>query len=364
MLIAIDGFEIGENSTGVGRVTDNIVRWLVDIMPEHEFLLFTREKIKRYLGKNITQHVISSPAKYFRWQNGPFVKRIRKADPDILIAPNYTVPFFNRWKTVLIEHDVSFVSHPEWFSKKEATGKKYLVKRSLKKSTVVVTMSAFSRDEIIKNFRIESDKINVMYLGVEDKFQKIPEDETSIWKEKRGLKNKKIIGYLGSVFNRRNIPLLVESVELVRNELPEVVLYIIGEDRTYPPQNIARVLNRDWIKWETSIEEKDLPLFYSSADAFAFLSEYEGFGLPPLEALACGTVPVLLNRASLKEIFRDMAILVDDPDVMEVKKALKAAITDEGKKEVILGRFEEKRPYYSWDRAACEFFSFIKKCAA
>lgn len=364
MLIAIDGFEIGENSTGVGRVTDNIVRWLVDLMPEHEFLLFTREKIKSYLGKNITQHVISSPAKYFRWQNGPFVKKITKADPDILIAPNYTVPFFNKWKTVLIEHDVSFVSHPEWFSKKEATVKKYLVKRSLKKSTVVVTMSAFSRDEIIKNFRIESDKINVMYLGVEDKFQKIPEDETNIWKEKRGLKNKKIIGYLGSVFNRRNIPLLVESVELVRNELPEVVLYIIGEDRTYPPQNIARVLNRDWIKWETSIEEKDLPLFYSSADAFAFLSEYEGFGLPPLEALACGTVPVLLNRASLKEIFRDMAIMVDDPDVMEVKKALKAAITDEGKKEVLLGRFEEKRPYYSWSRVAREFFSFIKKCAA
>ncbi|UCE39989.1 MAG: glycosyltransferase family 4 protein [Candidatus Aminicenantes bacterium] len=364
MLIAVDGFEMGENATGVGRVINNILRCLLDLMPEHEFLLFTREKMQRYPGKNITQHVISSPSKYFRWQNGPFVKRVKEADPDILIAPNYTVPFFNRWKTVLFEHDISFVSHPEWFSKKEAIVKKQLVKRSLKKSAIVVTISAFSRDEIIKNFRIASGKIHILHLGVEDKFQKMPEDETRIWKQKKGLKDKKIIGYLGSIFNRRNIPLLVEAVELVRNELPEIVLYIIGEDRTHPPQNIARMLNRDWIKWEASIEEKDLPLFYSSADVFTFLSEYEGFGLPPLEALACGTVPVLLNRASLKEIFKDMAIMVDNPDVMAVKRALKEAITDEGKREVLLGRFEEKRPYYSWARAARELFAFIKKCTA
>ena len=78
MLIAVDGFEMGENATGVGRVTDNIVSRLVDLMPEHEFLLYTREKIQGYPGNNITQHVISSPAKYFRWQNGPFVKRAKK----------------------------------------------------------------------------------------------------------------------------------------------------------------------------------------------------------------------------------------------------------------------------------------------
>jgi glycosyltransferase involved in cell wall biosynthesis len=353
---------MGENTTGVGRVTENLLRELMNLMPQHEFLLFTRDEIQKFPGKNLAHHVISSPLKYFRWQNGPLMKRLKKADPDILIAPNYTAPFFSRWKIALFEHDVSFVSHPEWFTKRESMVKKHLVKRSLKQAAVVVTLSAFSKNEILRNFKIASDKIQIMHLGVEDKFQRLPQEEADVWKEKKGLKGKKIIGFLGSVFNRRNVPLLVESVEQVRKQLPEVVLYIVGEDKTHPPQNISRLLRRDWIIWENSIAEKDLPLFYSSADAFAFLSEYEGFGLPPMEALACGTVPVLLNRASLREIFSEMAFMVDRLDVKEVKEALESAITDEGRRETMLSRFEEKRSYYSWPRAAREFFSFLQKC--
>jgi glycosyltransferase involved in cell wall biosynthesis len=353
---------MGEKATGVGRVTDNLVRELILLMPDNEFLIFTKERVQEYPEKNITQHIISSPLKYFRWQNGPFAKRIKKAKPDILIAPNYTVPLFGRCQSVLIEHDVSFVSHPEWFSLKEAIVKKHLVKRSLKKATVVVTMSAFSKQEILRNFTVAPDKVHIMHLGIEDKFQKMPADEISFWKEKKGLKNKKFIGYLGSVFNRRNIPLLVESVALLRNEFPEVVLYIIGTDRSHPPQNITHVLDKDWIKWETSIAEKDLPLFYSSADAFAFLSEYEGFGLPPMEALACGTVPVLLNKASLKEVFSDMAIMINEPNALDVKRALHTAVTEEETKRILLNRFEEKRSYFSWHRAAREFCAFLEGC--
>ncbi|UCC38299.1 MAG: glycosyltransferase family 4 protein [Candidatus Aminicenantes bacterium] len=360
MKVAVDCYEVVEYSTGVGRVIDNILISLIDILPEFSFFVFTREHIKKYSDKNVNQSVIPSPKGYFRWQNGPFIKKLKDIEPDLLIAPNYTIPFFNRWKSIVIEHDISFVTHPEWFSKKEAVMKKYLVKRSLKKSTSILTVSEFSKNEIIKNFDINPEKIKVFLHGVEDRFKRRSENEINEWKEQKGLKNTKIIGYLGSIFNRRNIPLLVESVNRIREELPDTILYVIGKDLTHPPQNISKLLNKDWIKWDAVIDDAELSLFYSSIDAFAYLSEYEGFGLPPLEVLACGTVPVLLNKTSLKEIYKDMAIMVDVPDVHKIKEALMTAIKDEERKEAVLSRFSEKRPQFSWPKIAKEFSLLIE----
>ena len=129
---------------------------------------------------------------------------------------------------------------------------------------------------------------------------------------------------------------------------------------THPPQDVDRLLDRGWIRWEKTVKDSELPIFFSSLDAFAYLSEYEGFGLPPLEALACGTVPVLLNKSSLKEIYQGLAILVDDKEVFGVKNALKTAVMDEKGKQAIMNRFQDKRHRFSWKKAAAGFSSLIK----
>ncbi len=356
----MDCYEVTEFSTGVGRVINAILRCLIDIFPDDKFFIFTREKVEEYSGANINQVVISSPEGYFRWQNGPFVRSLKETKPDILIASNYTLPLFNRWKSILFEYDVSFVVHPEWFSRREAFVRKALVRRSLRKASAVVTISEFSRNEIVKNFKVNPEKIKVISLGVEDKFERSSDDETNAWKEVKGLKDKKIIGYLGSIFNRRNIPLLVDGVNLLREKIPEAVLYIIGDDRTHPSQNIEQLLDRDWIRWETSMREEELPIFYSAIDTFAYLSEYEGFGLPPLEALACGAVPVVLDRSSLREVYQGLAVMVDDPKTIPVREALERAMTDDKEKQNILERFEERRSQHEWPKIAEEFSLMIK----
>lgn len=360
MKIAVDCYEVVEYSTGVGRVIDNILISLIEILPEYNFFVFTQEKIEKYHGNNIKQVVIPSNRGYIRWQNGPFIKKLKEIEPDILIASNYTLPFFNRWKSIIFVYDVSFASHPEWYSKREGIKKRYLVKKSLKRSTAVVTISEFSKNEIIKNFDLNPRKIKILPLGVEERFQRSSVDNIDKWKEKKAQKSKNVIGYLGSIFNRRNIPLLVESVNLMRNELPETVLYIIGKDRTHPPQNIRQLLDKDWIRWDKAMKDTELPLFYSSIDAFAYLSEYEGFGLPPLEALACGTVPVLLNKTSLNEIYQGMAVMIDDPNVFKIKEALKTAVTDKREKQAILSRFYERKHQFSWAKTAYELSLVVK----
>lgn len=361
MKIAVDCYEVTKYSTGVGRVIDNFLRNLFCLLPEDTFFILTREKIQGYSENQAIQHIIPWKKGYIRWQNGPFVKRLKKIKPDLLIASNYTLPFFNRWPSILLVYDISVIAHPEWYRKKITFTRKFLLERSLEKSTLVIAPSEFTKGEILKFFKIKAEKVKVVSCGVNDAFSRCSASSIVEWKKKKGLENKKIIGYLGSIFARRNMPLLVGAADLLRKEFPETVLYVIGKDMTHPPQNIGRLLDKDWVKWEMFIPENELSLFYSAIDVFAYPSEYEGFGLPPLEALFCGSIPVVLKRSSFDEIYKDMAIMVDEPEVVTIKEALKRAMTDERAKLEILNRFSQKRLQFSWQKTSSEFSSIIQK---
>lgn len=361
MRIAVDGYEITKSFTGVGRVIVSLLPYLADFMPEDDFFVFFRGSSAFFVKPNITWQTLQPDHGYFRWQNGLLYRSLKRMEPDIFLAFNYTRPLFGREKTVLFEHDVSFAAHPEWFPSNEVIKKKFLVRRSVRKCDQVVTVSFFSKSEILKYFPVKDEQLQVIYHGVEDRFQPVPAQNVREWKESKGLQDKKIIGYLGSIFNRRHIPELVESIALIRQKMPDVTLFIIGKDLTYPPLDLDRILSHDWIKWEKNCPDEDLPIFYSALEAFAYLSEYEGFGLPPLEALACGTVPVLLNMTSLKEVFKDMAVMVEEPDVSSIKAGLETALCDLIYRETLLKRFSEARPRFSWKNAARDLREIIGK---
>jgi len=359
--IAVDCYEAGTRAKGVGRSIESVLKELVPLMPDDEFITLSREPIDKYVPSGITQHVLSPDKGYFRWQNGPFQRKLKEIQPDILVASNYTLPVLNRRKSILIVYDVSFVSHPEWYSTKDSLKRKYLVQRSVRKADYVVVISRTVKGELMKYLDIEPGKIEVLYLGVDNKFQKSPENRILEWKQQKGLGNKLVVGYLGSIFNRRHIPVLIKSVECLRKALPNLVLYLIGQDMTHPPQDIASLVKKDWICWEDRLENEDVPLDYSALDVFAYISEYEGFGLPPLEALACGTVPVVLNKSSLGEIYQDMAFLADEPVVEQVANALQNAIQDEQAKLQIFKNFAQKRSLFSWKNSAVGLKRLIDK---
>jgi len=360
MKIAVDCFEIVDKATGAGRVIDNILKYLLDLLPEHEFFLFCREHIAGYSKNHVRQSVIPWEKGYLRWQNGPFWRGLKKVNPDLLIASNYMLPFFNRWESILIVHDISLIAHPEWYPKRVAMTRGFLLRRSLRKSNLIVVPSEFTKMEIIRLRAAEPDKIKLVSLGVEKSFKKCPLEGVLQWKKRKGLENKKIIGYLGSIFNRRNVPELIQATELLRKEFQDLALYLVGKDLSHPPQGIAKLLEKEWMRWQEFIAEEELPFFYSAIDAFAYLSEYEGFGLPPLEALACGALPVVLNTSSLQEIFKDLAIMVNSTEIEAIKEALKRAITEDRIKQEILNRFSQNRGKFSWQRVASEFSLLIK----
>lgn len=352
MRVAVDGYEIRARSTGVGRVIENILGGLLEVLPEAEIHVLTREPVHKHWSNSVVLDALPVDRGYFWWQNGPLARRLRTIRPDVLLASNYTLPWSCPWRSILFEYDVSFAAHPEWYPKRYALAKRLLVQRSLERAAAVVTISEFSKKEIIRHFKVRPEKVEVIPCGIDDCFYPQPAAVVEDWKAKRKLQGKTLIGFLGSVFNRRNLPQLVESVRLLRQDMPAAELVVVGRDLTHPPQAVSRLLDQEWIRWDQSLANEDLPVFYSSLGAFAFLSEYEGFGLPPLEALACGTVPVLLKTGSLEEVYQGMAVLVDEPRPGLIKEGLSVVLRDSRRRQVLLETFAARRGAFSWPSAA------------
>ncbi len=362
MRIIIDGYELGPLSAGVGRVARNIIPALITLFEEDKFFILTREMALPFSRPNCQQIILPARNRgYFRWQNGLFWRSCLRLNPHLIIAFNYTLPLICPWPSLLFVHDISMIVHPEWFPRKTARWRGWLIKRSLRQADAVIVPSMATEKEILSHVEIKRDKIKVIYYGLEDKFQPVPEEYRRGFKQSRGLGDRRIVGFVGSIFRRRNLPLLVEAVNSLRPEFPDIFLYVVGEDKTYPSEPLNSLLNRDWIRWDKFLPEVELPLFYSACDVFAYLSEYEGFGLPPLEALACGSVPVVLNLSSLGEIMGDLALLVDEINPKAVSLAIKEALVNQKKREEIRKRFEMRRQEFSWSRAASNIAEIILK---
>ncbi|MFZ2053461.1 MAG: glycosyltransferase family 1 protein [Candidatus Aminicenantales bacterium] len=361
MKIALDGFELGRGAKGVGRVIHNLLVQLPDLLPNDHFLIFTKEGIWKYSHPRTEERLLRRRGGYLRWQNGPLRRALKRANPDLFIASNYILPLSCPWKTILFEHDISVVSHPEWYPRRYAFTRRFLVRRSLEQAGLVVVSSEFVKKEILDSFDINGEKIRIIGYGVEERFRRASETEIDFWKEKKGLAGKRVIGFLGNIFRRRHVPELIRAVGMLRAGFPEAVLYLIGQDfGVLGGGGAPAPAMPDWVFWDQSLPEEELPLYYSSIDAFAYLSEYEGFGFPPLEALACGAPSVLLNGSSLGEIFSGLALLVDTPEPGAIAAALRTVLTDETKRAELVDEFDRRRERFSWKRAARELAASIR----
>jgi glycosyltransferase involved in cell wall biosynthesis len=361
MRIVVDGYELGPQGAGVGRVAKNILPALASRREETRFFVLTREIALPFSRQNIQQIVLPSSGGYFRWQNGPFWRACQQLDPDLILAFNYTLPLICPWPSLLFVHDLSLLSHPEWFPPRTARWRRLVLRYSLRRANLLIVPSKATAEEVDRHLKTKKNRVRIIYYGVEDKFNRARPEAVQRWKEARGLGSRRVIGFLGSIFRRRHLPLLVAAVNNLRPEWPDLFLYVVGQDRTHPAEDIASLLSPDWIRWDEFLPETDLPLFYSACEALAYLSEYEGFGLPPLEALACGTIPVVLNRSSLGEILKGMAEFVEETTVEAVTKALRRAITDETRGNEIRRNFETRREMFSWSQAAAKVADCLRE---
>lgn len=328
MRIAIDARELQGKPTGVGRFLDELLTaW--NTMPEaHEFVLLTPQGAERGT----------------LWEQLDLPRLVRDARADVLFAPGYAGPLRGAVPMVVVIHDVSFAAHPEWFSWREGARRRTMTALAARKATRIITVSDFSKREIVAHLGVDASKVAVVHPGVSSLGGRVDAPRTPT------------VLFVGSIFNRRHVPELIAGFARMAREHPDTRLQIVGDNRTAPHLDLAAAAKAsglgDRIHIRSYVPDEELRVLYAESSAFVFLSEYEGFGLTPLEALAAGVPVLLLDTPVAREVCGPAALYAKRPDPVAIEEALRRLLFDSNERSRILDAAPRVLQRYSWTECA------------
>jgi glycosyltransferase involved in cell wall biosynthesis len=345
--IAIDCRELVGRPTGVGRYLSELLKaWgEMPAATTHEFVLCSPEPVSEDSFGSLPISGQVSPGSGTMWEQRVLPRLVAATGADVLFSPAYTCPLWCRAPIVLVIHDISFAAHPEWFSWREGFRRRTLTRLGARRAARVITESDFSKREITRLLGIASSDIDVIYLGA-----------STLKQPDTAAKRLPVVLFVGSIFNRRHLPELIEGFGRLAVRLPHVRLEIVGDNRTTPhlqmEQLIAASGVSDRIHWRSYISDTDLATLYGTASAFVFLSDYEGFGLTPIEAMSAGIPIVVLDTEISREIYGPAAVYVQRPDPGLIAAALERVLTNEVERARLLESGTSQVERYSWRECA------------
>jgi glycosyltransferase involved in cell wall biosynthesis len=290
-------------------------------------------------------------------------RAVRKDQVDILFCPAYVGPIFYRGKIALILHDIIYQARPElynWPSMWDKILLKKFSQISAQKAKIIFVPSEFSKQEVLKYYQVDPDRVMVTQWGVDQNFQPIDDkDKLEAIKKKYQIKDK-FIFYIGSIFNRRHLPEAIKAFAHLAPQLADYQFLIVGVNYTNPfididglIKEVNQKLGRPAILHQEYLNGRELALLYNAADLLVYLSDYEGFGLPVLESIACGTPIVTSSVASIPEVAGQAAIYIqDNSNVEEISQAIYQGLTDQQLRRDLIARGLEQVKKFSWQKCA------------
>jgi glycosyltransferase involved in cell wall biosynthesis len=357
--IGVDARELLGDATGVGRYLGELLRrWTARAdAGERRFLLYAPETLPLELPPETTALRIIGRGRGTWWEQTYLRSAVRGDRLDVFFAPAYTAPLGADVPLAVTIHDISFVAHPEWFRAGEGLRRRWLTRRAAHKASVIFTDSDFSRQELEAHLRVERSRIRVIPPGV------TPRTSSA---SREGPRDPLVL-FVGSLFNRRRLPDLIAAFARASHDLPQARLVIVGGDRTWPKQDLRAVVEQEGVASRTElmsyVADEVLADLYRRASVFVFLSEYEGFGLTPLEALAAGVPPVVLDTAVAREVYGDAAVFVQRGDLAGTAAAIRGFLTRSSSAQRLLAHAPEVVGRYSWERTADLTLTEIERIA-
>ena len=359
MRVAIDARKL--HDFGIGTYIRNLLRQLARIDRQTDYVLLSGAQdmdVASQLGPNFRAVLEPSPNYSLREQlHVPWV--LRRERPDVFHAPHYVLPPAVLCRSVVTIHDCIHLMFPQYLPNKMA----YAYARAsmwaaVKRSDRILTVSEASKRDILHFFNVAPEKIVVVYNAIDDHFWLTPPDEEVARVRERYQLDHQFVLYVGNIKPHKNLVRLIESfAELRRTGFEELKLLIIGDEISKLP-SLRRAVHghklHKHVRFLGYVSDDTLRVLYRLAALFAFPSLYEGFGLPPLEAMASGTPVVASHQSSLPEVTGDAAVLVDPYDVASIVDGMRRVLSDPTLAADLRRRGPERAREFSWSRSVAQ----------
>lgn len=362
MRIGLDGIPLTKLKTGVGHYTFELARALALATPSDDFQLVSPLPYAlpgSVCGEDSPPNLhsvhaeVSAAGKHW-WTIG-LPSYIRRNPLDLFHGTNYDVPLLGGCPTVLTIHDLATHLHPETFQPRSVRRARYRLPIMARRATMIVTDTSAVRLEVCKRLNVKPEKVVAVHLAPRAGFRPLPRNQTLETTRRLGIDDDFLL-FVGTIEPRKNLLTLIRAFEDVLNQTdlrPQLV--IAGQEGWLTDELFDYVKGRDFgdrLRWTGYVSDEDLPALYSSCRAFVYPSIYEGFGLPPLEAMACGA-PVISSRIpSITEVLGAAAHLVSPADTQALSQSIIElwGNSDERRRlsEAGLARAVE----FSWERTA------------
>ena len=364
MKIGVNLLPFRRRLAGVGRYAKNVIENLAEIDGQNLYYLFVTEESRRHfqIQRENFRQVLCPFAPKFRllrilWEQLILPWQLLYFRIDLLFTPSVAIPLWVPCKTVTTIHDmIPFHQGIRKYPKVRAAYMRWATRRAAKRSDLVLTVSEHSRQELIQFCQLSGEKILVAPDGVDEKYSRVDsKGPLSRCRTKYKLPDRFIL-FVGTLEPGKNILKLVEAFRRLKSQCSIPHKLVIVGPQGWGTKAILKTIENSALKDEIRITgfipEEDLPFVYNAADLFVFPSLYEGFGLPPLEAMACGTPVVASNVPALPEVVGEAALLVDPYDIDELVSAMERILRDRQLRERLASKGMERARGFSWKKTA------------
>ncbi len=371
--IGIDYTAAVQQGAGIGRYTRGLIGALAALDRTNRYVLFSagRAAAERW-PTNFSRRALPLTDRHLAilWQRLrlPIPVELFTGRVDIFHSPDFVLPPVAAARTVLTIHDLSFMRYPECSSPPLLEYLMRSVPRSVARADLLLADSASTRQDLMELLGVPGERVRVVYAGVEGRFAPV-EDKAVIGATLRryGIQRPYILG-LGTLQPRKNFVRLIQAYDRLRHahHLPHQL--VIGGGRGWLYEEIDACIERlglqEQVRLIGFVQDDDLPALYTAADVFAFPSLYEGFGIPILEAMACGTPVVTATTSSLPEVAGDAALMVSPTDEEALADALWRALDDTALRDTLRRRGFDQVRRFTWEAAAQQLLASYTELAA